>query len=134
MLRKFPNQTQFRNPMDGMGQMPMEMFMHPNMQMGGMQMNQMMNPNMMMGGGVDINMVQDMDATAKRDYFGEKLYGKISSNPHYVGMSDMFSKIVGIFLDLEELVIERLINDDTYFDIQVRETMRLLAERGSQST
>jgi hypothetical protein len=72
-----------------------------------------------------------MDPNAKREFYGERLFNKISSNHMYAGMSEFFSKIVGIFLDLEEPVIERLINDNNYFDIQVRETMRLLAERGS---
>jgi len=43
----------------------------------------------------------------------------------------LFSNIVGIFLDLDEPVIERLITDDKYFDLQVRETIRLLAEKES---
>jgi len=131
MLRKLPN---YGGGMD-MNQMPpMEMFMQQNMQMQDMNnmgmnmgmMNPMMNP--MMNQEPE---VVPTDPNAKRDYFGEKLYSKISSNPHYAHVSDLFSKIVGIFLDLEEQVIERLINNDQYFDMQVRETMRLLAEKGS---
>jgi hypothetical protein len=106
-----------------LGGMPMNMMgMGP---IGGMPMN--MNMNMM---GMDQEMMMN-DPNAKRDYYGERLYSKISSNPNYANISDFFSKIVGIFLDLEEQVIERLIKDDTYFDIQVRETVRLLAERST---
>lgn len=107
---------------------PMGMYMDA-MNMQGMPMG--FDPRMMMGG-VNMEMVQDMDQGAKRDYYGERLYSKISSNPSYAVMSEYFSKIVGIFLDLEEPVIDKLIHDDNYFDIQVRETMRLLAERQSQ--
>ena len=104
MLRKFPAQTQFVKP-------PM---------MG----NEMMGQEMMGGH-------HEMDPATKRDFYGERLYSKISSKPAYATMNEMFSKIVGIFLDLEEPVIERLIKDDQYFDFQVKETLRLLAEKGS---
>lgn len=130
MLRKMPNNF---GGMD-MNMPPMEMFMQQ--QMGGMPMN-----NMMMNPMGHMNMNQQMmnqmdpeimnDPNAKRDFFGERLYTKISSNHQYAHVSDLFSKIVGIFLDLDEPVIEKLINDDQYFDMQVRETMRLLAERGT---
>jgi hypothetical protein len=36
-----------------------------------------------------------------------------------------FSKVVGIFLDLEDDVIMKLINDDHYFNTQVAETIRV---------
>lgn len=126
MLRKIPQN--FGGNMNHFG----DMMMHQNMPMGGNMMNPMMHniPQMnMMPIGVDPEIMNDPNA--KRDYYGERLYTKISSNPHYSTVSDLFSKIVGIFLDLEEQVIERLINDDSYFDIQVRETMRLLAEKSS---
>ena len=35
------------------------------------------------------------------------------------------TKIVGIFLDLDDPIIERLINDDGYFHNQVMETFRV---------
>jgi len=131
MLRKIPQQNfQGMPPQFDMMNNPMMMgnnMMNPmmqNMPPMNMQMNNMM-------GGVDPEIMNDPNA--KRDYFGERLYTKISSNPNYSHVSDLFSKIVGIFLDLEEPVIERLINDDTYFDVQVRETMRLLAEKGSSN-
>lgn len=109
MLRKFPAQTQFVKP-------PMM-----NQDFMGSEMD-MMNPNM---GNPEI------DPNFKRDYYGERLYSKISSKSAYAHMNEMFSRIVGIFLDLEEPVIERLIKDDAYFDFQVKETLRLLAEKGS---
>ena len=151
MLRKMPGY-----PMDmgmGMGMpMPMSMEMMMNQQMMGGHMNMPMNMNMgpMMGMPMNMNqmpmgmnmnmnmgpmmgMDQEFlnDPNAKRDYYGERLYGKISSNPYYGDITEYFSKVVGIFLDLEEPVIERLIKDDNYFDIQVRETVRLLAERSN---
>lgn len=58
----------------------------------------------------------------------KKLYAKISSNPTYQSINELFQKIVGIFLDLDEGIIRRLIADDLYFDAQVRDTVRLLAE------
>jgi len=116
-------QQMMGGPMNMMG-MPMNMPM--NMQM---NMNPMMQMNMNPMMGMDQEFLNDPNA--KRDFYGERLYSKISNNPNYANISDFFSKIVGIFLDLEEPVIERLIKDDSYFDIQVRETVRLLAERGS---
>lgn len=135
MLRKIPQNF------GGMGQfdmkMPMDMMMQQGMHMGGNMMNPMMQNmppmNMPMNNMMDVDPEIMNDPQAKRNYFGERLYTKISSNPNYSHVSDLFSKIVGIFLDLEEPVIERLINDDTYFDVQVRETMRLLAEKGSSN-
>jgi len=103
MLRKFPPQTNFVKP----PMMPPQM--HPNM--GGMPMDMMLDKN------------------ARRDYFGEKLYTKISSNPGFAQYADYFSKIVGIFLDLDDPIIERLITDDNYFNTQVIETIRLLEEK-----
>jgi hypothetical protein len=139
MMRSMPNNYNMGG-MDMNNMQPMDMMMQQNM-MQGQMMNPMMQQNMgqmnmqqnMMGmqGQMDGMQPELNDPTAKRDYFGEKLYTKISTNQQYTHVSDHFSKIVGIFLDLDEPVIERLINDDTYFDLQVRETMRLLAERGS---
>ena len=36
-----------------------------------------------------------------------------------------FAKVVGIFLDLDDEVILRLINDDHYFNTQVAETIKV---------
>lgn len=104
----------------------------PQMDMMMMQQQMMMNmPNPMMMHNNEMPPEIMNNPNAKRDFYGEKLYSKISSNPNFTTVGDLFSKIVGIFLDLEDSVIERLIRDDNYFDLQVRETMRLLAERGS---
>jgi len=105
-IRKFPPQTGFVQP--NMGQR-----MNPQMQGQGFQ-------------GMD-NML--MDKNARRDYFGERLYTKISSNPQFSQLTEYFSKIVGIFLDLDDQIIERLIQDDGYFFAQVNETVRLLNEK-----
>ena len=51
------------------------------------------------------------DPNSRADFFGEQLYAKF-----------------GIFLDLEDSVIDKLIKDDRYFNLQVRETIKLLEE------
>jgi len=117
MLRKFPPQTMMVK--QNMQQMP--------------PMNYGM-PGMMPGmGGIDPQQMEGMDQTQRRDFYGERLFTKISSNPQYSAMNEYFSKIVGIFLDLDDQVIERLINDDTYFSQQVNETVRLLTEKTSSN-
>lgn len=121
MLRKIPNQ----------GQMLMDLGLYqPNNMELLMNMQQMQIG--MMTQMIPYDNVHDMDPNAKRDYYGERLFNKISSNRTYQNFSEFFSKIVGIFLDLEDSVIEKLIGDDIYFETQVRETLRLLAERDNQ--
>jgi hypothetical protein len=66
-----------------------------------------------------------MDSNTRRDYYGERLFSKISTNMKFANISEYFSKIVGIFLDLDDHVIERLIHDDFYFEQQVSETVRV---------
>lgn len=70
-----------------------------------------------------------MDKNARADYFGEQLFTKISRSPAFTGYANYFSKIVGIFLDLEDNVIDKLIKDDKYFHQQVQETIKLLTEK-----
>ena len=48
------------------------------------------------------------------------LIGNIIYNYSY------FSKVVGIFLDLEDEIIMKLINDDHYFNTQVAETIKVI--------
>jgi len=111
MLRKFPPQTMFVKP-----NMPHpNMYPHPQMPMVPQQFPPQFAPVQLDG----------LDKNARRDYFGEKLYTKISSNPQFSNMAEYFSKIVGIFLDLDDQVIERLINDEVYFGQQVYETVRV---------
>ena len=69
------------------------------------------------------------DPNARADYFGEQLFTKISRSPAFANYANYFSKIVGIFLDLEDNVIDKLIKDDTYFHQQVQETIKLLTEK-----
>jgi hypothetical protein len=112
MLRKFPPQTMFVKP-----NMPHpNMYPHPQMPMVPPQQFPPQFAPVQLDG---------LDKNARRDYFGEKLYTKISSNPQFSNMAEYFSKIVGIFLDLDDQVIERLINDDVYFGQQVYETVRV---------
>jgi polyadenylate-binding protein len=72
MLRKFPPQTAFMKPA-----MQMNIPMNPNypMQQPNIPMN-MMTPEMM------------MDKNARRDFYGERLYTKISSDPRFTGLSE----------------------------------------------
>ena len=53
---------------------------------------------------------RNMDKNAKQDYFGEMLFTKISKNPQFTKYANYFSKIVGIFLDLDDNIIEKLNN------------------------
>ena len=69
-----------------------------------------------------------MDEDTRRDYYGEQLYTKISRSPSLAKYSNYFSKIVGIFLDLEDNIINKLIKNDKYFNQQVIETIKLLNE------
>merc|ERR1711957_439135 len=113
-----------RMPMGGMpmmgGKMHPGMF-PPNMNMmqfpGNMMMNRnmpnMMNPQQMMNPPMNMNM--PVDKNTRRDYFGDRLFSKISS-------LQQFSKMVGIFLELEDTIIEKLINDEAFLTSQVNET------------
>ena len=69
------------------------------------------------------------DKTARQDYYGEQLFTKISKNPKFERHANYFSKIVGIFLDLDDKIIEKLLSDDKYFEQQVEETIHLLTEK-----
>ena len=71
-----------------------------------------------------------MDKATRQDYYGEQLFTKISKHPQFANYASYFSKIVGIFLDLEDNIIEKLIKDDAYFQQQVEETIHLLTEKG----
>ena len=70
-----------------------------------------------------------MDKNARTDYYGEKIYEKIIKDQKFAAYESYFPKIVGIFLDLSDSVIERLLNDDKYFEEQVEETIRLLDKK-----
>jgi polyadenylate-binding protein len=72
---------------------------------------------------------QKMDPGTRADYYGEQLFTKISRNPEFSNYGNYFSKIVGIFLDLDDAVIEKLLRDDLYFQQQVEETIKLLTEK-----
>ena len=50
---------------------------------------------------------RNMDKNAKQDYFGEMLFTKISKYPQFTKYANYFSKIVGIFLDLDDNIIEK---------------------------
>jgi len=78
--------------------------------------------------------MSNMDQNTKREFFGERLYQKVSMNPAFSKFGDLHSKIVGIFLDLDENVVMRLVTDDQFFNSQVNDTVRQLKERtGAQN-
>ena len=103
MIRQFPQQTPPYGMMPGPGMMPPMQNQQP-----------MMAPP------------QGRNPNTRNDFFGEQLYQKISGTPIFHEYSAHFAKIVGIFLDLSDAVLERLINDDAYFKQQVQETINLL--------
>jgi len=67
----------------------------------------------------------------RKEEAGDLLYNNLMKNPGFFAYKNLFSKIVGIFLDLEEDIIKRLVIDVIYFEFQVRETIKLLLERVS---
>ena len=73
--------------------------------------------------------VNKMDKNARTDYYGERIYEKILKDQKFAAYESYFPKIVGIFLDLSDGVVERLLNDDKYFEEQVEETIRLLDKK-----
>ena len=122
-----PNITGVRNFPHGMS--PMNLNMQRRMPFLNMRVN--INNN------INANNIQPpkqpsspkMDKNARTDYYGEKIYEKISKAQKYAAYESIFPKIVGIFLDLNDGVIERLLTDDQYFDEQVEETIRLLGDK-----
>ncbi len=122
-----PNITGVRNFPHGMS--PMNLNMQRRMPFLNMRVN--INNN------INTNNIQPpkqpsspkMDKNARTDYYGEKIYEKISKAQKYAAYESIFPKIVGIFLDLNDGVIERLLTDDQYFDEQVEETIRLLGDK-----
>ena len=129
--RNRPNPNMFQQ---GIPMFPPQMQQFPMMPMGRPIMmppfnNNMRPPQQMMG----MPQQQDpraMDKTTRQDYYGEQLFTKISKNPAFTNYANYFSKIVGIFLDLEDNIIEKLLKDDKYFQEQVEETIHLLTEKG----
>lgn len=72
-----------------------------------------------------MNFNMPVDKNTRRDFYGDRLFSKISSLPQFAQMTDYFSKIVGIFLELEDGIIERLINDEAFLVSQVNETYKV---------
>jgi RNA recognition motif-containing protein len=68
-----------------------------------------------------------------RDTYGERLYKKINSNLKFESYSRFFNKIIGIFLELDEDCLKRLIDDTVYFEMQVEETIKMLIEKESKT-
>merc|ERR1719469_1647908 len=102
-----------------MGQFPGNMMMNRNMP-------NMMNPQMMGNPNMPNMGNMPVDKNTRRDYFGDRLFSKISSLQQFSKMTEHFSKIVGIFLELEDTIIEKLINDEAFLTSQVNETYKLL--------
>jgi hypothetical protein len=72
------------------------------------------------------------DSSARSDYYGEPLFTKIANTPQFSEYANYFAKIVGIFLDLEDPYLEKLLRDDEYFKEQVQETIKLLTDHQGQ--
>ena len=76
-----------------------------------------------------LNQEEKMNSHARNEFYGEKLFYKINKMPQFTDYSEYFSKIVGIFLDLDDNVLDKLIKDDKYFIEQIQETIKLLSEK-----
>ena len=91
MLRKFPPQTGFSKPQQGgHGQFNPGMQMMPQMMQGFPQ--QQMMPQMMQGQNMMPQQPQldisKMDPSTKREFLGENLFGKITSNPQFASIQE----------------------------------------------
>jgi len=104
-------------PNMGMMQFPGPGGMMMNRNMPNMMHQQMMNPPM--------NMNMPVDKNTRRDYYGDRLFSKISSMKQFSNMTEYFSKIVGIFLELDDNIIEKLIADEGFLVSQVNETHKV---------
>jgi len=111
MLRKFPPQTAF---------------IRPNFPIVNMNLPQQ-KPYDNLG-------LDQMDPNTKRDFLGDKLFTKLSTFPQFANCSELFSKIVGIFLELDMKTIIKLIEDNNYFYVQVNETIRQLKEKFNEGS
>ncbi len=81
MLRKFPPQTGFSKPPQfAQGGMPQQMPMNPQIPMQQMPVQQGVNMQQVDLSKLDINM--------KREYVGENLFQKISTNPQYSSIQE----------------------------------------------
>ena len=58
-------------------------------------------------------------------FLGEKLFSKLAANQNYSKFSQYFSKIVGIFLELEEPILMKLINNNEFFFFHVNEVIKV---------
>ena len=124
-----PNAAGIRTFPRGMAPMNMNINMQRRMPFVNMRMNVNMNNNQPPRKPEQPGYNNRMDKNARTDYYGEKIYEKIAKDQKFAAYESYFPKIVGIFLDLSDGVIERLINDDKYFDEQVEETIRLLDKK-----
>ena len=76
-------------------------------------------------------------STTKKDenmeFYGDQLYMKIVSSSKFKFYSRLFPKIIGIFLELEETDLNRLLSDLDFFEMHVTETIKLLIDKEIQS-
>ena len=131
-LLKDNNNRNKQNPMfqPGMPVFPNQFPMMPMPRPVMMPYNNMRQPMMPMPPQQPRVDPRTMDKATRQDYYGEQLFTKISKHPQFANYASYFSKIVGIFLDLEDNIIEKLLKDDKYFQEQVEETIHLLTEKG----
>jgi len=90
MLRKFPPQTGFSKPQQFNPQMQQQMGgMPPHMMQQGFPQQFNMGGQMQgMMPTVPLLDISKMDANTKREYLGENLFGKITSNPNFASISE----------------------------------------------
>ena len=131
-LLKDNNNRNKQNPMfqPGMPVFPNQFPMMPMPRPVMMPYNNMRQPMMPMPPQQPRVDPRTMDKATRQDYYGEQLFTKISKHPQFANYASYFSKIVGIFLDLEDNIIEKLIKDDAYFQQKVEENIHLLTEKG----
>ena len=70
---------------------------------------------------------KERDYSNERDeYYGEQLFNKISMNPCFTKYENYYPKLVGIFLELEDCVVEKMLENDKYLQENVEECIDLL--------
>ena len=62
----------------------------------------------------------------RNNFFGDILYDKIESFPKYQNYCNYFGKIVGMFLELDDDYLYKMIKDDGLLNQRVKEALRLL--------
>ena len=75
---------------------------------------------------INQNLSQPDYSNERDEYYGEQLFNKISMNPYLTKYENYFPKLVGIFLELEDSVIEKMLENDKYLQENMEECIDLL--------